>query len=100
MAGWRLGTRPNLLQELDKTAGSELDRRQVYRGVRVDVIHLGAVNDQVLKSRSRRTERRVETRRLCGSHSPHHVWFQLVFQCGGNRVFEPGPLQDADGLLI
>src|SRR2546427_1896231 len=30
-------------------------------------------HDQVLESRSRRTERRVETRRLCASHSPHHV---------------------------
>ncbi len=49
LARWRLGTRPDLLVELDKTAWSKQGSGQVYRCVRVDVIHLGAVNDQVVE---------------------------------------------------
>src|SRR5713226_2734604 len=49
LAGWWLRTRPYLLKELDETAGSEIECGQGYRRVRIDVVHLDAVNDQVLE---------------------------------------------------
>src|SRR5229473_589971 len=49
LAGRGLRTRPYLLKELDETAGSELECGQGYRRVGIDVVHLDAVNDQVLK---------------------------------------------------
>src|SRR6266853_4222386 len=73
LAGWGLRTRPYLLKELDETAGSEIECGQDYRRVRIDVVDLDAVNDQVLERGPGRTKRRVKTRCLCGSHSTHNV---------------------------
>src|SRR2546429_7658267 len=53
LAGWRLRSRPYLLQELDEAASSELDRGQIYRRIGIDVIDLRTVHDQALERGSR-----------------------------------------------